>query len=119
MMVERIRPEPVLELPRGITVSQAPNATVILLAGLVVPLSTYEAIVDYVYLGRQPNDFLRAVLCNDLVGACQHADRLNAVYLRDTVLFVYNHCPPRCCGSAERVTEWLGRCLNHFGRVKA
>lgn len=105
--------------PPGARGPLPPETPVALVNGLMLPVATYEAIADYVYLGRRPSDFLQAVLCNDLLGACQHADRLDAVYLRDTTLFVYNHCPRMCCGSPQRVDEWLGRCGEHFRRIRS
>lgn len=98
---------------------ETPPPDVVALKGLTIPLITYEAISEYVYLARQPNPFLHAVLCNDLLGACQSANALDAAFMRDTVLFVYNHCPALCAGSQERVAEWMDRCMDHFRRVKS
>jgi hypothetical protein len=119
MMVSSKKDTKATEAPQA--ARQAPTqrpteANVVALKGLMVPLVTYEAISDYVYLGRQPDPFLHAVLSNDLLGACKRANRLDAVYLRDTVLFVYNHCPTLCAGSAERVDQWIARCMDHFRR---
>lgn len=51
--------------------------------------------------------FLRLVLENDLMGAMGKADLYSRINLYDICDYVYNHMPPTCHGSAEKVKVWL------------
>jgi hypothetical protein len=53
--------------------------------------------------------FLRAVLENDLRGACERADDENAHDLYEIVRYCYNRIPAVCWGSPESVKKWLER----------
>ena len=64
-------------------------------------------LVYYAEKGRDPGDFLKAVLANDLQGALGRADPVNLVLLPAIGRYVRNHLPAICWGSAERVKDWL------------
>lgn len=68
---------------------------------------TLDGILLFAEQGVPPGDFLRAVLCNDLKGACNHADRDNACALFDIVRFCYHEIPSGCWGDTERYEEWM------------
>jgi hypothetical protein len=61
----------------------------------------------YLTQGVHTGDFLFNVLCNDLAGACAHADMENRYRLFDIVSYLYNDCPGACWGSKEKVHAWL------------
>lgn len=54
----------------------------------------------------EPGSFLRAVLKNDLIGACEMADDYNQRHLFDIVLYCYRHLPPGSWGSQNDYFAW-------------
>jgi hypothetical protein len=56
--------------------------------------------------GIMPGSFGRAILENNLVGAFQKADSVNAQHILDYVNWLYNHAPGGCWGSPEEVRAW-------------
>ena len=71
------------------------------------PEHLVEAFQRYVEHGIPPGDFLRAVLENDLMGACGRADAMNIMLLPTIASYVYNRMPSTCHGSPERVAVWI------------
>lgn len=67
----------------------------------IAPLKAY---VDH---GRQPGDFLLAVLSNDLTAACGRADVSNRRLLPEYIEFLYNYAPSNSWGSPAKVIAWL------------
>lgn len=66
-----------------------------------------EPLMAYRDHHRPTGDFLRAVLENDLLTACAHADHINRTRLYRVVQFVYSQLPSPCYGSPEKVNAWL------------
>jgi hypothetical protein len=66
-----------------------------------------ESLTAYRDHHRPTGDFLRAVLENDLLTACAHADHINRTRLYRIVQFVYSQLPSPCYGSPEKVNAWL------------
>ena len=62
----------------------------------------------YIEEGIEPGSFMSAVLCNDLMEACNRADHVNIERLRDYASFLYNHAPRSCYGSREIFSKWIG-----------
>ena len=71
-----------------------------------IPERMMGGIQRYVDYGVQPGSFLTAVICNDFVGACQHADDENIRNLPAYAAYFYNEVPHNARGSAERMAEW-------------
>ena len=76
--------------------------------------SMLEALQRYVATGCHLGDFLRCVVCNDLKGACGHADDDNLRNLPAFVVWLYNEAPALCHGSQEAYVAWLA--LHDGGR---
>lgn len=74
----------------------------------LIPEHMRGAVERYVDDRVSPGGFLRALLENDLRGACEHADSINGSRIRDYVVFLYNYAPAGCWGSPEKVAAWLG-----------
>ena len=66
-----------------------------------------DAINRYIENRLYPGSFLAAVICNDLVGACQCADDENLVNLPAFTSYFYNEAPGNCWGSAEIMDAWI------------
>lgn len=66
-----------------------------------------DALRRYVEDGTPPGGFLRAILANDLMGACAYADDDNMRNLPAYAAYVYNELPSGCHGSHEIVTRWI------------
>lgn len=73
----------------------------------MIPPVAKQTIDDYVNLGLQPGDFIRAVLTNNLKEAFGRADSENREAMFDIVSYCYNHIPASCWGSPEAVEAWL------------
>jgi hypothetical protein len=71
-----------------------------------LPAHCQRGLEAFILDGRIPGDFLSAVLRNDLKSAFWHADDTNEKRLREYVVFLYNHAPSACWGSAEAIGRW-------------
>jgi hypothetical protein len=63
----------------------------------------------YVEDGTKPGDFMVAVLSNDLVGALERADPINAARIHDWAIWLKWEAPGNCWGSSEKVAAWINR----------
>jgi hypothetical protein len=72
-----------------------------------VLFETVRTLERYVDNRIETGSFLRSVLENDLLGACEKADHVNQVILWNTVNYIYNELPRTCWGSPEKVSNWL------------
>lgn len=72
-----------------------------------IPARMMGGIRRYVDHGVQPGDFLTAVICNDLRGACERADSENEPIISHYVRHFYNEEPATCWGSREKMDFWL------------
>ena len=72
-----------------------------------VPDLVVESLDRYVKHHIPVGSFLECVLCNDLIGACEHADFINRRKLFEIALYVYNEVPSRARGSYDRYKRWL------------
>lgn len=66
-----------------------------------------ETIQHYFKHGYEPGSCTRAILENDLLGACQNADPTTQRILFDIVKYCYNHLPMDVWGSPEKVRQHL------------
>jgi hypothetical protein len=71
-----------------------------------VPESLHDGLIAHILTGRRTGDFLRAILENDLYGACARADEDNRYRLYDVVFFLTNYAPSGCWRSPEAVATW-------------
>lgn len=72
-----------------------------------IPDHIREGIDTYWRRRLEPGSFVRAVLENDLMGACNSADPESASCLFWIVGYLYNNAPAGCHGSPEAVSKWL------------
>jgi len=73
-----------------------------------IPEPSMAALRLYIDKRVKPGDFLTAVLENNLMRACSHADDDNIDLIPVYAAYLYNEIPGNCHGSAEAVAEWLG-----------
>jgi len=76
-------------------------------AGGLIPEHMRSVMKRYIEERIPPGDFLEAVLANDLFGAVRRADEINRAALHRYPLWLYNHAPPLCYGTREKVQKWL------------
>jgi len=69
--------------------------------------SLYAGLTRYVEERLPTGSFLRAVLCNDLIGAIGRADSESVGDLQALVSFLFNEVRSDCYGSPEVVDRWL------------
>lgn len=72
----------------------------------LLPESLRGGAQRYIEQGKRPDDFLSAVICNDLKGALNRADSDNRPLLRDIVMFWHWEAPGNSWGSYERFEAW-------------
>ncbi len=72
-----------------------------------VPEHDHDGLILYIVRGVQTGGFLEAVLSNDLRGAVERADTVNARCLCEIVRWLYNRAPAKCWGSHDAVTRWI------------
>lgn len=72
----------------------------------LVPPHMHNAVVEYFEHGRIGDDFLLAVMSNDLLGAVTAADDINRQVLPAWVSFLYNFAPDNTWRSREVVHRW-------------
>jgi len=87
-------------LRNGISLTSKPDYDM-LPAGCMIGLRSY------LEEGIAPGHFLYSVLCNDLVGAFQYADKTNRRRMADIISFLWNHIPMSAWGTPEKVDTWL------------
>lgn len=71
-----------------------------------------EMIDGYVLHGRYPDDFITAVLENNLTESFGNADLGARDNLYDIVKYCYNSLPITCWGSRQAVMRWYEMVLN-------
>ena len=74
-----------------------------------IPDRILGGIQRWVLHGTRAGDFLTAVLCNDLAGACHYADEECIAALPHIVGYLWNRCPMACYGDRERAGKWGAR----------
>ena len=72
-----------------------------------LPEHMQEGARSYVETGRPPGGFMRAVLCNDLMGAFSRADAANEAHMKEWTMWLFNDAPSGCWGDEETVNEWV------------
>jgi len=72
-----------------------------------IPEHMHAGIINYVFYGILPGEFLQAVLRNDLAEAVGRADWMNQEVLPNYVRWLYNEAPQGCWGSPEKVAAWI------------
>jgi hypothetical protein len=75
----------------------------------LIPEYMHGGIRRYVEEGKQPGDFLTAVICNDLLRSVERADDTNIRLLARYVMFFYNYTPHDCWGSEDKVKAWIAK----------
>lgn len=72
-----------------------------------IPPRMMAALRRYLDEHQPVGDFLTAVICNDLRGACGHADHENAGIIPVYVAYLYNEAPAASWGSQQKHSAWL------------
>lgn len=72
-----------------------------------VPVNLRHGIQKYIEHGIPPGNFLEAVLCNDLKGACFSGDPFTVKYLPTLVRWLWNYAPLNCHGADHKVRTWI------------
>lgn len=72
-----------------------------------VPENIRGGIERYIECGITGGNFLEAVLCNDLKGACFSADPVTVNFLPSIVRWLWNYAPHQCHGSENHVRGWV------------
>lgn len=73
----------------------------------ILPEHMREGMDAYIHYGRPTGSFLQCVLSNDFMGACREVDTINFATLTNYAIFLYNHAPAACYGSAENYQRWI------------
>lgn len=74
-----------------------------------VPPHMRDGLERYLNKGIEPGGFMRAVLCNDLLGAVQSADIVNRHHLNTILMWLLAYAPSDAWGSPEAYTYWIQR----------
>ena len=74
-----------------------------------IPPHMHEGIIEYVFEGRPPGDFLMAIFKNDFVQAAGRGDFANQKSLLEYASMLYNYIPCAAWGSSEQVVEWIAK----------
>jgi len=72
----------------------------------LIPQHMQNGVVLWVCMGILPGSFLRAVVENDLFGACRAADDVNQNAIFRYANFFHNYAPSECFGSPKKVAAW-------------
>ena len=72
-----------------------------------IPDRMMGGIERYIEHGIMPGGFLTAIICNDLIKACSHADDENLNNIPAYVAYFYNETPSPCWGSPKRMASWI------------
>lgn len=72
-----------------------------------VPKHLREGIREYIDSGRETGGLLMAIFCNDLRHAVTVCHPSSTRQFHGICKWIYNYAPESCCGSPERVREWM------------
>ncbi len=72
-----------------------------------IPEHCQDAMRRYIELGEIPEEFLQAVICNDLVESFKLADDINCLRMKDYASFLYWEIPSNAWGSKEKMEAWI------------
>ena len=72
-----------------------------------IPRLILESLTRYSEKHTPTGAFLQAVLCNDLTNAFARADDSSRAALCEIVSYCYWELPGDCCGSEDKVKNWL------------
>jgi len=75
--------------------------------GMVIQKTMRESIEHYINLGQPADNFLKAIICNDLKKAVMLADDYNIRIIPAYVNYFYNSAPLTCWGNEETYKRWL------------
>ena len=78
---------------------------------LKIPESIMENLLHYVKGEESPSGFLYAVLCNDLFGAVEKADKEMKPLIHLLCQYIHSKLPGGCHGSREIVKLWMQKDL--------
>lgn len=73
----------------------------------LIPEHMREGTRAYIETGREPGDFLSAIMANDFLEAAGQADDENACNWNLWAQFIYMETPGGCHGSKEKVYAWI------------
>ena len=68
-----------------------------------IPSHMVSGVLQYVMYGRNPGDFLQAVLKDRLTESYSLADEINTSCMRNWAVWLAMHCPRGMWGSSERI----------------
>jgi hypothetical protein len=74
-----------------------------------IPGYMRAGLIRYIMHGIEPGDFLRHLLCNDLMGTIGKADSTNINFLPNYAKFLYNTRVGYCYGSPHRYEQWIAK----------
>ena len=69
----------------------------------------FDALRLYIEHGKQPGQFLTAVISNDLAEAVSRADDENINNLPAYIGYLYNEVPSGCWGSPDIMNAWMAK----------
>ena len=72
-----------------------------------IPDHMLMALMQYRDVGRPGRGFLKALLCNDLMGTLERADDVNVRILHEYGVFLYNEMPSDSWGSPGHYDAWI------------
>ena len=72
-----------------------------------IPAETQRALKLYIAQGKEQQEFLRCVLCNDMAGAVTRADAENLQALPAIAHYLYHEAPDACWGTEAKYLRWL------------
>ena len=75
--------------------------------GMVIPGHMRKNIEFYIKLGQPADDFLKAIICNDLKKTVMLADDYNIRIIPAYVNYFYNSAPLTCWGNEKTYERWL------------
>jgi len=73
-----------------------------------IPDHTVGSLTLWIHNALEPGSFLKAVICNDLLGAFIYADDVNKKHIGDIISYMYNRAPMNCWRSKENYMSWEG-----------
>jgi hypothetical protein len=85
------------------------NSRIVAAREAELPKHMVSVLKRYVEHGEIPGKFLRAVLENDFIGACNYADSINIKLLPQYASYLYHNMPSLCWGSKQIVVQWSSK----------
>lgn len=72
-----------------------------------IPRLVLCSINNYVRKGIRPGDFVKSVICNDLLSCIEYSDPESCLKIKDIMMYMRWNVPSACWGNTNAFQNWM------------